>query len=234
MEQIEKTEVKEGTEWTDESTGWTDDKHYELMKDFLKFLNEQSDAYVLREEAALRLCFQLEIEAKGIELDTTKDTIEELWQITRKFVGEFTDKYEMLDCTMGNCGKHTDAIFLRCKGDVIRVMLSTNRHVILPKAHLKIGGIKVYGIDHLMLMKASKYIARESLHELHDIVEIYNTFSDRLDYTTKWILAEALNKVYGNLASFEFVVGCNEGRINEPEKFIEDFKKMYHELGLRG
>ena len=163
-------------------------KHEAIITDFLKELNKETDAFVLKGGTALRQCYGLDRFSEDIDLDAS---VKNIILFARKYCRQ--NGFELREA------KNTDTVkrvFITYASDAkgLKVEVSYRRKNISEEEIVRKNGITVYSIDRLASMKAAAYIARDKIRDLYDITFICNHYFDMLSDTTKNLLRDSFEQ----------------------------------------
>ena len=127
--------------------------HGQAIKDFLKFLNEKTDSFVLKGGTALARCYKLTRFSEDIDLDAVKEDI-------IPYVEDFCKKRNF----QFRVAKNTDTV-KRCfvnygnEAKPLKIEVSYRSKTISESDFDKINGIKVYIIDKLSICPSTTNIS---------------------------------------------------------------------------
>jgi len=201
------------------------DKHYEIIINFLKFLNKNSDEFILKGGTSLLTCYNLDRFSEDIDLDAIskrnlKKIIEDFCKensFTYRVVKD-TDTTKRFLITYDNTGKN------------LKIEVSYRRSNINSNEYKRVNEILVYNINEICLMKASAYSGRDKIRDLYDICYICNNYWDELSEDVKSFIRVAVE--YKGLEQFEYIIKDQKDELINNIKLEEDFLKMYNKLGL--
>jgi len=201
------------------------DRHFEVITEFLTYLNSKTEDFILKGGTSLLMCYNLDRFSEDIDLDaTSKRKIE---KIVEDFCNAKHYTYRV--------PKDTDTtkrylIDYDGIGKSLKVEVSYRRSHIDENEITKINGIRVYNINQICLMKASAYSGRDKIRDLYDICYICNNYWKELSEDVKNMIRVAVE--YKGLEQFEYVIKDQKDELIDNEKLTIDFLKMYHKLGL--
>lgn len=208
------------------NTNWQK-KHGIVIKDFLNYLNNNTDNYILKGGTSLMMCYNLDRFSEDIDLDSTdKHTI-------KKIVDDF--------CKINNykyrVAKDTDTVKRymidygnELKQKPLKIEISYRQRLIDEERHKKVNNIRVYNIDDLCLMKASAYNSRDKIRDLYDISFICNNYWDELSKQSKTVVRNALE--YKGLEQFDYLIRTQKDELIDSDKLASDFLFLYDKLDL--
>ena len=149
-------------------------EHKKTIDAFLKYLNEASEAFVLKGGTALLTCYGLDRLSEDIYLDGKDTGIE---SIVSSFCEDngFTYRKDKETITVKR-------YFLNYGNDrnPLKIEVSFRKKQINNDETRKINGILVYDIDSLCRMKTNAYSSRDKIRDLYDITFICNNYYDSL------------------------------------------------------
>lgn len=198
--------------------------HAETITSFIKHLNEITDKYVLKGGTALTICYSMDRFSEDIDLDCTIGGIEEIVDRFCKNNG-FTFRIAKDTATVkryminyGNAGKP------------LKIEISFRKKFISPEDVTQIGGITVYKIDSLCIMKANAYASRDKIRDLHDLVFICNKYWDELPVHVKSVVRNAVE--FKGIEQFDYLLKDQQDELIDKDRLAGDFLDMYDKLGL--
>ena len=200
-------------------------EHEELIHHFLKDLNRETSAFVLKGGTALRQCYGLDRISEDIDLDCTARNMIPFAQKFCKInslacrVAKDTDTVKRVFITYGNHDEHR-----------LKVEVSYRQKTIPEDGVININGITVYSIDQIAAMKAAAYLGRDKIRDLYDIIFICNTYFDELSSATKTLLMNGF--WYKGLEAFDYLIQTEQDPLINKEKLADDFLKIWDKLGL--
>lgn len=198
--------------------------HEKVIKQFLRELNEKSDAYILKGGTALKQCYGLDRFSEDIDLDAAR----------KGSLKETLDKFCDKNGFSYTIKKDTDTVKRYMldyrKEKKLKIEVSYRRKNIPEKDCVTINGIKVYDMDNLTLMKANAYMGRDKIRDLYDLTYICDTYFDKLSDATKSVLRNAVE--YKGIEQFDYIVSTQQDELINTNKLAEKFLKMYERLDL--
>ena len=199
--------------------------HGQTIKDFLKFLNEKTDKFILKGDTALAQCYKLTRFSEDIDLDSVKENI---IPYVEKFCQE--RKYQF------RIAKDTETVkrcFVNYGNDKkpLKIEISYRRKNIPESDFTTINNIKVYTIDNLAHMKAMAYNARDKLRDMYDLAFICEKYWEEISKPTKKTIREALE--YKGLEQFEYIVQTQQDELINEEELLTKFLQMYEKVELQ-
>lgn len=197
--------------------------HGEVIDDFLRELNQQTDRYILKGGTALAKCYELDRFSEDIDLDGRGEMIVELCKRYAEQRG--------YDCRVA---KDTDTV-KRCMlhyGGIkpLKVEMSARRKSISQSEVTKINGICVYTIDMLAMMKANAYQQRDKIRDLYDVTFIINHYYDELSSSTQFSLQNALQ--YKGIEHFDYIIHDQSDELIDVDVLAEHFLEAFEKTGL--
>lgn len=201
------------------------DKHYDVISNFLLYLNKKTDGYILKGGTSLLACYNLDRFSEDIDLDGKNN------RNIKKIIDEF--------CKANNytyrIAKDTDTVkrFMinyESLEKLLKVEVSYRRRNIKEDEITKINGINVYNINEICLMKASAYSGRDKIRDLYDICFICNNYWEKLSEDVKSFIRVAVE--YKGIEQFEYIIKDQKDELIDNKKLENDFLKMYDKLGI--
>lgn len=199
-------------------------KHREIISTFLKYLNGETDNFILKGGTALMSCYDLDRFSEDIDLDGKDKSIGGI-------VSDFCEK----EGFSYRVAKDTDTVkrYMINYGNIskpLKVEISFRKKVIEQDEITKINGIAVYTIDSLCAMKANAYVGRDKIRDLYDLAFICNRHWDTLPATLKAVVRNAVE--HKGIEQFDYIVRDQQDDLIDKDKLAGDFLEMYDKLGL--
>lgn len=198
--------------------------HRKVIDEFLVFLNVNTDSFILKDETALLECYGLDRFSEDIDLDGKDFNIGE-------YVAAFCEErgYDF------RIAKDTDTVkrfmvHYGNEGKPLKIETSFRKKYISPEETTNIGGINVYRINPLCVMKINAYMGRDKLRDLYDISFISNNYFDELEPATKSLLLYAL--LYKGIEHFDYIVSQQSDELIDENKLAESFLEMFDRFDL--
>lgn len=203
-------------------------KHGKVLRDFIKFLNDRTDKYVLKGGTSLMLCYNLNRFSEDIDLDSTD----------KRSIKAIVDDFCKLHKYPYRIAKDTDTVkrFMINYDDTadkkkpLKVEISYRKIKIENKDVTNINGISVYNISNIALMKSTAYSARDKIRDLFDVVFICNNYFDELDDYAKKSLQEALS--YKGIEQYDLIINDQSDELIDPDILAENFLTAWDKLDL--
>lgn len=201
------------------------DEHYKVISEFLKYLNEKTDEFILKGGTSLLTCYNLDRFSEDIDLDARSN------KNIKKIIDDFCKQYKYTY----RIAKDTDTVkrFMINYENLekpLKIEISYRRKDIKDEEIAKINGIVVYKINEICLMKASAYSGRDKIRDLYDVCFICNNYWDELSEDVKSFIRIAVE--YKGIEQFEFIIKDQKDELIDNKKLEEDFLKMYDKLGI--
>ncbi len=198
--------------------------HEQVIKNFLHYLNDRTDNFVLKGGTALLVCYGLDRFSEDIDLDAKDQNIAE-------YVVGFCEEnqYDF------RVAKDTDTvkrymIHYGNEGKPLKVETSFRRKHIPAEETTKINDVQVYRINPLCAMKVNAYMGRDKLRDLYDITFICNNYFDELQPEIKALLQNAL--MYKGMEHFDYIVSQQQDDLIDENRLAESFLKMFDKFDL--
>lgn len=202
--------------------------HYEIMKDFLMFLNTKSNRFVLKGGTSLLFCYGLTRFSEDIDLDGFDDNF---FEIVDMFVMDFKNKYLRITYGVVNNTDTMKSVRIYYGGrKSLKIDVSYRKKVIDMCEYCNIDGVWTYKVPRILSMKLNVFNHRERIRDLYDIVFIYNTYKSRLDSYVLFTLRDAI--AYKGLEHFDYLIKDQTDELIDNSKLAESFLYMYYDLGL--
>jgi len=199
-------------------------KHKTVIKSFLKKLNEESDAFILKGGTALMICYNLNRFSEDIDLDCTHQKLKE-------FVRRFCDS-EGYSFRVGQETDTTHRFFIHYdeNNKPLKIEVSYRNKKISPNTYNKVNGIQVYTIDRLCQLKSGAYQNRDKIRDLYDLSFIINHYYDKLSDNTINIVKDALS--YKGFENFDYITSTQKDDLINVNVLADSYLKMYDKLEL--
>lgn len=199
------------------------EKHGEVMADFLKYLNGITDCFILKGETALAKCYGLDRFTEAIYLDGRGDQI---ISVCEKFCQEKDYSLRITENT--NLVKMCLIDYRGPKP--LKIKFSLRQREIPGEETAKINGIMTYTIDVMAGLKASAYQQRDKISDLYDLLFIINNYCDELESGTKRLLQIALT--YKGPEYFDYIVHSQTAELMDLQALGRSFLRACEKLGL--
>lgn len=198
-------------------------QHSRIIDEFLFFLNQRSNDFVLKGETALLKCYGLDRFSEDIDLDGQQNDI-------KIVVQDFCNKYDY----SFRVAKDTNTVkrcMLHYNGEKpLKVEVSYRRNAIPKEEITVINGVLVYTIDRLASMKASAYLSRDRIRDLYDVSFICNKYLNQLSEPVKNQIRDAIE--YKGLEQFDYLVSTQKDELINESALVDSFLKMTDNLGV--
>ena len=202
--------------------------HYEIMKDFLMFLNTKSNRFVLKEGTSLLFCYGLTRFSEDIDLDGFDNRF---LKIVDMFIFAYKRKYSELTYRVAKNTDTVKRVMVHYGGKKpLKIEVSYRKKIIDNSEYCNINGIVVYRVSVILSMKLNAFNNRDKIRDLYDIVFIYNNYKSLLDSHTVVMLREAV--AYKGLEQFDYLIKDQTDELIDNSKLAESFLYMYYDLGL--
>lgn len=207
-------------------------EHRKIINNFLLYLNNKSEDFILKEGTALLLCYGLDRFSEDIYLDGLRGSCE---------------KYIILFCELNNFSYRvakdtatTKRYMLNYGNDSkpLKIEISYRRKIKITKFKTNenddsiciINNIKVYSIDTLCNLKLTAYAGRDKIRDLYDLSFIIINCSDNLNITTVRSVINSLECKGSDYA--EYLINTQEDHLIDGDVIIGMCLTMYSLLGL--
>ena len=205
------------------------ERHKQTIEEFLGFLNQRTDVYVLKGGTALMECYGLDRFSEDIDLDGSNK--EKVFEIMDQFCKEFNYDFRVAKDTPMVTRFMVDYKGKNQKGPKpLKIEISHRRDNIPEREITKRNGITTYKLNNLALMKANAYSARDKIRDLHDVAYIVNNYSSELNPLVLDGLRSALEQK--GIEHIEYVVKTQNDDLIDKEKLIESSLEAFDKLGL--
>lgn len=200
-------------------------KHKIIIDNFLEFLNNKSDDFILKGGTALLKCYKLDRFSEDIDLDSRN----------KRNIANIIDEFCKKNGYTYTIPKNTDTtkrFMINYDNELkkLKVEVSYRRTNIKDTEYTKIDNILVYNINELCLMKGMAYSGRDKIRDLYDICFICNNYWNELSDDVKNSIRVAIE--YKGIEQFEYIVKDQKDELISNEKLENEFLKVYDKLGL--
>jgi len=205
------------------------DAHRKVIDETLSAINSiKHNPYVLKGGTALMTCYGLDRFSEDIDLDAPAGTA---------FHGGLYEALESLCEIKGynlRKAKNTETVqrvFIHYGSDKpLKVEVSYRRKTIDNTLVTNVGGIQVYTIDQLCMLKCSAYLSRDKIRDLYDVTYICTRFKDDLSPASLNELQNVFE--YKDLDQFDYLVRTQDDPLIDVDKMETAFLESYEILGL--
>lgn len=200
------------------------EKHGQVIHDFLQFMNQNTEDFILKGGTALLTCYGLDRFSEDIDLDARRKGIA---AIVSHFCNQEDYTYRI--------AKNTETVqrFFIDYGSAekpLKIEASYRRRHIPTTETTRITGISVYTIDALCVMKTNAYTSRDKIRDLYDLSFICNQYWDALSPQTLALVRSAIE--YKGIEQFDYIVREQRDDLIDNDKLAVGFLKMYERLDL--
>lgn len=202
-------------------------KHKEVIEDFLQYLNEKTDMFVLKGGTALMECYELTRFSEDIDLDGPKGRNRDIDKIIENFAAE-----REIPIVHNKNTPTTDRFFLHYNGDShpLKIETSFREPVINYDNVVNINGIQVYELSILAEKKVTAFDQRDKLRDLFDIIFICKNCWDKIDDRVKSHIIDSFG--HKGIDYFEMVIETQSDELIDSKKLEEDFIDIWDKVGL--
>jgi len=204
-------------------TDWRE-RHGEVVAEFVRYLNEKSDDFVLKGGTGLYLCYRLDRFSENIDLDGRGKRLN---AFVKGFCEENGYSYRiakdtaMVECCMVNYGNAER---------LLKIEASYRLREIPAEETTLINGIRVYSIDSLCVLKTIAYAYRDEIHDVYDVTFICKNYYDRLSPQILALLRGTVE--YKGIEYVDYIVRSQPDELIDSDKMAAAFIEMYGRLGL--
>jgi predicted nucleotidyltransferase component of viral defense system len=199
--------------------------YMKLVKNFLQFLNNCSDAFVFKGGTALILCYGLDRFSEDVDLDTLSQDKVSLQNILEQYCSNKGFHYRIAKQTAT-----TERYILHYDSNqTLRIEVSHRKFA--TRENIKqIDGIQVYDIDTLCILKKGAYDNRMRLRDLYDLVFICNNYWNELSPAVKTAVVESLSR--DALERFDYLIKQEHDDYIDNNKLATELLLLLDRLGL--
>lgn len=202
-------------------------KHKEIIESFLKYLNDNTDKFVLKGGTALMECYDLNRFSEDIDLDGIKGR--------NKDIDKIIESFALKNGIPFNHNKNTnttDRYFLHYNGDSHPLKIETsfrNEHIDYSTTIIK-NGIRVYDIDTLAEKKLNAFNQRDKIRDMFDVIFIVKNYWDDLSNKMKSMINDAFS--YKGIDYYETLCETQTDELIDKIQLEEDFISIWDKVGL--
>lgn len=202
------------------------DAHYNIMYNFLQFLNASCDAYILKGGTSLLMCYGLDRFSEDIDLDALP---------SKNSITSCIEAFCRLNNIQYRIAKDTNMVkrFMLHYGGAkpLKIEVSYRRGTNIPVSdYTKINGVLVYTIQCIALLKIGAYMNRDRIRDLYDVVFIFRNYGSVMPQSTISFLGSCLAQK--GLAYFDYIIKTQSDGLIDNDKLASDFLDLYFNLGL--
>ena len=209
---------------------YLDDNHRKIIHEFLEFLNNKSDRFILKGGTALMMCYGLTRFSEGIDLDSDKDHA--FFEYVRQFCSK--SKYEYREAKNTDFTKRVMINYTNRDDSTIKplnVELSMrNPNLFNENQYVLINNILVYNIDYLCLSKSNAFASRDKLRDLFDLVFIYKAYKDKLKEHTLLQLKNVFE--YKDIEHVDYLINTNTDNLINTDKLASDYLSICADMHI--
>lgn len=200
--------------------------HIKLVGDLLQFLNNHSDAFVLKGGTALMLCYGLDRFSEDIDLDMlSQNNKDDLQNILKQYCSNTGVSFKAIKQT------NTTERYILHYDDTQTLKIEISRRKFVTSENIKkINGIQVYDIDTLCILKKGTYDNRMRLRDLYDLVFICSNYWNELSPAVKTAVVESLSRDV--LERFDYLIKQERDDYFDTNKLETKLLSLLDELGL--
>lgn len=205
-------------------------EHRKIMEEFILYLNNSSNRFILKGGTSLMLCYGLTRFSEDIDLDGFDKN---LFNIVDNFIYYMSITYNYI--LTYRMAKDTDTVkraLIHYNGEKpLKVEVSYRRKTVEDYEYTCINNILVYNIENLMIMKINAFSHRDKIRDLFDIVYIFSNYKSSLSTITINALRDAV--AFKGLEQFDYLIKDQEDPFIDNDILMEGFLGMYYDLGLQ-
>lgn len=163
------------------------DKHNEVIMAFLKWINSQTDRFILKGGTALYQCYDLDRFSEDIDFDSEKGNITNL---VKNFCKQHHYSFnEKKDTRYGQ----RFLIDYGIPEQLLKIETSHRNKEISKNTITIINNIRTYTLDRLLIGKANAFNQRDRIRDLYDLCFFVVTQFDKLHEETKQEIKRVLS-----------------------------------------
>lgn len=201
--------------------------HYNVMINFLQYLNANSNGFILKGGTALMLCYNLSRFSEDIDLDCAHYDKKSIEWIVESFCSSNNLQYRI--------AKNTDTVkrfMIHYGGNKpLKVEVSYRRNNISPEEYGYVNNILVYTIQSMAMFKLNAYLGRDKIRDLYDVIFIFKYYIKVLPKSVVTQLQYAIGQK--GLQYFDYVIKTQSDSLIDNDKLASDFLELYFYLGFK-
>ncbi len=198
-------------------------KHLDVMKRFLKLLNENTDEFILKGGTALLFCYNLDRFSEDLDFDSTNKNF-------FKYVKIFAEKNNF-SYRISKDIETTKRAFLNYGANKpLKLEVSYRKNVIDKNTINLIKNINVYKINELAILKGLAYQGRDKIRDLYDLSFIIDKYFNELDNSTISIIRNAIG--FKGIGQFDYLISTQADELIDKYKAESLFLSAFDKLDL--
>lgn len=198
--------------------------HRQVMTQFLNYLNNCSNNYVLKGGTALMLCYNLTRFSEDIDLDVTINDTK-----IQDIVGVFC-KLHNIEFRVAKDTATVKRFMLHYGGDKPLKVKVSYRNKALIADITQVNTILVYNINRLAELKAQAYLGRDKLRDLFDITFITLGYFNILSQSTQKLICDVVT--IKGIEQVEYLTTTQHDDLIDVNILENQFSMMWKLLGL--
>lgn len=203
--------------------------HKEVIVDFLTFINKVDNRFVLKGGTALMLCYGLSRFSEDIDLDGFDRG--SFFKDVDSFVKMFSQKYPGIYARRAKDTDTVKRVFIHYGGmKPLKIEVSYRKKSISSSEYCVIGGILVYTISGILVMKLNAFSSRDKIRDLYDITFLYSNYYGYFSERDLASLRDILS--YKGFEYFDYIVRTQQDDLIDNNQLADAFISMYYSLGL--
>lgn len=203
--------------------------HKEVIVDFLTFINKVDNRFVLKGGTALMLCYGLSRFSEDIDLDGFDRG--SFFKDVDSFVKMFSQKYPGIYARRAKDTDTVKRVFIHYGGmKPLKIEVSYRKKSISSNEYCVIGGILVYTISSILVMKLNAFSSRDKIRDLYDITFLYSNYHGYFSERDLASLRDILS--YKGFEYFDYIVRTQQDDLIDNNQLADAFISMYYSLGL--
>ena len=202
-------------------------EHRAIIEEFLQYLNEKTDMFVLKGGTALMECYGLTRFSEDIDLDGPKGRNWDFDIIIESFAIDSDIPFVHNKNT-----NTTDRYFLHYNGDIrpLKIETSFREQYINPDNIVKVNGIQTYELSVLTEKKVKAFDQRDKLRDLYDLIFICKEKWNDIDDRAKENIKDSFS--HKGIEYFETIVEVQKDEFIDSKKLEEDFIDIWDKIEL--
>ncbi len=198
--------------------------HYRTIKEFLAFINEKTENFVLKGGTALSVCYALDRFSGDIDFNGRERN---LFNYVKEYCENKGYDYRIAkDTELVQRG----FIYYLDKSTPLKIEASYRSKNIASDEVTKVKGINVYTLDALCTMKCNAYLQRDRIRDLYDLSFIILEHYDELSKKTILQVVDALS--YKGLEQFDYLINTQTDRYIDNEVLETKILQVFDKLGI--
>lgn len=202
------------------------ENHLEVITDLLKYINKDSDQFILKGGTGLLYAYGLDRFSEDIDLDAR----------SKKNVLNVLENYSNFKKYNINITKDTNTVkrvMLNYGSEKHKLKIETSyrrKNFIDDKTINDIDGVKVYTINSLFSQKLTAMNSRSQIRDVYDVGFIYKNYKEQLSNESIYQLVNSLD--YKGIEYMDYLLTTQDDPLIDRDELEMNFLFMYEDLQL--